>query len=222
VIQVSLSMIGFGFAMVLFFHRLTGEVGVDLRAPARNFGLFLVAFGTGGIKPCVSTNVGDQFTSKDQHLIERAFSYFYLAINAGSSISIFYCPVLLRDYGPRLAFGPIGGRLPAVGQGRPSREQLEPVLRRAGIARPQRGHALRHHPIRRRRYAGIKSPRDPHEKSREPAKDRANHTHAEGAIRSRWSKASRSSSIAASRPSASNGTPLHWHGQARSRFQVTA
>jgi POT family proton-dependent oligopeptide transporter len=68
-------------------------------------GLFLVAFGTGGIKPCVSTNVGDQFTSKNQHLIERAFSYFYLAINAGSSISIFFCPVLLKSYGPTLAFG---------------------------------------------------------------------------------------------------------------------
>jgi proton-dependent oligopeptide transporter, POT family len=68
-------------------------------------GLGMVALGTGGIKPCVSTNVGDQFTSKNQHLIERAFSYFYLAINAGSSISIFYCPVLLSKYGPRLAFG---------------------------------------------------------------------------------------------------------------------
>jgi proton-dependent oligopeptide transporter, POT family len=73
------------------------------------FGLFLVAFGTGGIKPCVSTNVGDQFTSKNQHLIERAFSYFYLAINAGSSISIYFCPVLLQKYGPKLAFG-----MPAV------------------------------------------------------------------------------------------------------------
>ncbi len=68
-------------------------------------GLFLVAFGTGGIKPCVSTNVGDQFTGKNQHLIERAFSYFYLAINAGSSISIFFCPVLLKDYGRMAAFG---------------------------------------------------------------------------------------------------------------------
>jgi proton-dependent oligopeptide transporter, POT family len=68
-------------------------------------GLGMVAFGTGGIKPCVSTNVGDQFTSRNQHLIERAFSYFYLAINAGSSISIFYCPVLLSRYGPKLAFG---------------------------------------------------------------------------------------------------------------------
>src|SRR5271170_1411079 len=68
-------------------------------------GLGFMALGTGGIKPCVSTNVGDQFTSKNQHLIERAFSYFYLSINAGSSISIFFCPVLLHSYGPRAAFG---------------------------------------------------------------------------------------------------------------------
>jgi proton-dependent oligopeptide transporter, POT family len=74
-------------------------------------GLLLIALGTGGIKPCVSTNVGDQFTSKNQHLIERAFSWFYLAINAGSSISIALCPWLLNDpkYGPRWAFG-----MPAV------------------------------------------------------------------------------------------------------------
>lgn len=72
-------------------------------------GLGLVALGTGGIKPCVSTNVGDQFTSKNQHLIERAFSYFYLAINAGSSISIFFCPVLLKNWGRIPAFG-----MPAV------------------------------------------------------------------------------------------------------------
>jgi len=68
-------------------------------------GLAFMAFGTGGIKPCVSTNVGDQFTSKNQHLIERAFSYFYFSINAGSSISIWYCPVLLNKYGPKAAFG---------------------------------------------------------------------------------------------------------------------
>jgi POT family proton-dependent oligopeptide transporter len=68
-------------------------------------GLLMVAFGTGGIKPCVSTNVGDQFTSRNQHLIERAFSWFYMAINWGSSISIWFCPVLLNTYGPRLAFG---------------------------------------------------------------------------------------------------------------------
>ena len=68
-------------------------------------GLFLVAFGTGGIKPCVATNVGDQFTDANQHLIERAFSWFYLAINAGSTISILLCPWLLPKYGPTVAFG---------------------------------------------------------------------------------------------------------------------
>lgn len=72
-------------------------------------GLFLIALGTGGIKPCVSTNVGDQFTATNQHLIERAFSWFYLSINAGSLISISLCPWLLPNYGPKVAFG-----LPAV------------------------------------------------------------------------------------------------------------
>jgi POT family proton-dependent oligopeptide transporter len=73
--------------------------------------LFFVGLGTGGIKPCVSTNVGDQFTAKNQHLIEKAFSWFYLAINIGSSVSIFLCPILLDDpnYGPKWAFG-----MPAV------------------------------------------------------------------------------------------------------------
>lgn len=72
-------------------------------------GLLLVALGTGGIKPCVSTHVGDQFTATNQGLIERAFSWFYLAINAGSLISIFLCPILLPAYGPEVAFG-----LPAI------------------------------------------------------------------------------------------------------------
>jgi POT family proton-dependent oligopeptide transporter len=71
-------------------------------------GLGLTAFGT-GIKSCVSTNVGDQFTTKNQHLISKAFSYFYFSINFGSSISIFMCPIWLDAYGPRVAFG-----IPAV------------------------------------------------------------------------------------------------------------
>jgi POT family proton-dependent oligopeptide transporter len=75
-----------------------GETGLMI-------GLFLIALGTGGIKPCVSTNVGDQFTTRNQHLIERAFSWFYLSVNAGSLISILLCPWLLDTTGPRWAFG---------------------------------------------------------------------------------------------------------------------
>ena len=46
-IRTSLSMLTFGFAMFLFFHQVSGDVGVNLRVPARNFGLSLVAFGIG-------------------------------------------------------------------------------------------------------------------------------------------------------------------------------
>jgi putative membrane protein len=46
-IRTSLSLIGFGFAMVLFFHQVGGEVGVNLQVPARNFGFSLVAMGVG-------------------------------------------------------------------------------------------------------------------------------------------------------------------------------
>ena len=82
-----------------------GALALSRDAHALAIGLFLVAFGTGGIKPCVATNVGDQFTAANQHLIERAFSWFYLAINAGSTISILLCPWLLPKYGPTVAFG---------------------------------------------------------------------------------------------------------------------
>lgn len=96
--------------MVFSLVYAAGCVAVALmgNTPAALAGsLLFVALGTGGIKPCVSTNVGDQFTSKNQHLIERAFSLFYFAINAGSSISIYFCPVLLNDpaWGPKWAFG---------------------------------------------------------------------------------------------------------------------
>jgi putative membrane protein len=46
-VRTSLSLIGFGFAMALFFDQFGGKVGVDLRVPARNFGLCLVALGIG-------------------------------------------------------------------------------------------------------------------------------------------------------------------------------
>jgi POT family proton-dependent oligopeptide transporter len=70
-------------------------------------GLLLIAFGSGGIKPCVSAHVGDQFGAGNQHLLSRAFGWFYLSINLGSSVSTYVCPILLNDhsFGPRYAFG---------------------------------------------------------------------------------------------------------------------
>lgn len=61
-------------------------------------GLFIIAFGTGGIKPCVSAFGGDQFVlpQQERHL-EAFFSVFYFAINAGSLISTFVTPILRED-----------------------------------------------------------------------------------------------------------------------------
>lgn len=44
-VRTSLSLIGFGFAMALYFDQYGGRFGVDLHVPARNFGLCLVTLG---------------------------------------------------------------------------------------------------------------------------------------------------------------------------------
>jgi POT family proton-dependent oligopeptide transporter len=70
-------------------------------------GLGLIALGAGGIKSSVSANVGDQFGAGNEHLLPRAFGWFYFSINVGSSFSIALCPILLNDphFGPHYAFG---------------------------------------------------------------------------------------------------------------------
>jgi POT family proton-dependent oligopeptide transporter len=68
-------------------------------------GLFFIALGAGGIKPCVSAYVGDQFTAANQHLLTRVFSWFYFSINIGSAVSTLLIPWLLEHKGPGIAFG---------------------------------------------------------------------------------------------------------------------
>ncbi|MDH5493075.1 MAG: MFS transporter [Myxococcales bacterium] len=68
-------------------------------------GLTLIAIGSGGIKPCVSAHVGDQFGKSNAHLLEKVFLWFYFAINFGSFVSTLLTPFLLDAYGPHLAFG---------------------------------------------------------------------------------------------------------------------
>jgi len=61
-------------------------------------GLVIIAFGTGGIKPCVSAFGGQQFVlPEQQNYLEKFFSVFYFSINAGSMISTFLTPVLRED-----------------------------------------------------------------------------------------------------------------------------
>ena len=76
-------------------------------------GLLLICLGSGGIKPCVSAHVGDQFGKKNHHLITRIYSWFYFSINFGSFFSTLLTPWLLVKYGPHWAFG-VPGALMAV------------------------------------------------------------------------------------------------------------
>lgn len=68
-------------------------------------GLWLISIGSGGIKPCVSAHVGDQFGSSNKHLLSKVYQWFYFSINAGSFVSTLLTPWLLQHYGPHWAFG---------------------------------------------------------------------------------------------------------------------
>ncbi len=68
-------------------------------------GLWLIALGSGGIKPCVSAHVGDQFGRLNRHLLPRIFNWFYWSINLGAFASTLLTPWLLEWHGPHWAFG---------------------------------------------------------------------------------------------------------------------
>uniref|UniRef100_A0A8K9XXP0 Solute carrier family 15 member 2 n=1 Tax=Oncorhynchus mykiss TaxID=8022 RepID=A0A8K9XXP0_ONCMY len=57
-------------------------------------GLILIAFGTGGIKPCVAAFGGDQFDEEHTNERRKFFSIFYMSINAGSVLSTVITPIL--------------------------------------------------------------------------------------------------------------------------------
>lgn len=67
-------------------------------------GLFLIALGSGGIKPCVSAHVGDQFGRANASLMAKAFGWFYFSVNFGSTFSTWFVPIWLKEHGARFAF----------------------------------------------------------------------------------------------------------------------
>jgi POT family proton-dependent oligopeptide transporter len=69
------------------------------------FGLGLIALGAGGIKPCVSAFMGDQFDSTNKHRAKVVFDAFYWIINFGSFFASLLMPIFLRSFGPAVAFG---------------------------------------------------------------------------------------------------------------------
>lgn len=113
-----------------------------------SIGLTLIAIGAGGIKPCVSAHLGDQFDRNSSPLLDRAYAWFYFAINIGSFVSILLGERLLVQYGPHVAFGLPGAlmllatwifflgrkkyqRIPPVGWANFQQTLREPDTRRA-------------------------------------------------------------------------------------------
>ena len=68
-------------------------------------GLFLIALGSGGIKPLVVSFVGDQFDQSNKQRAKVVFDAFYWSINVGSFFASLLMPIFLREYGPAVAFG---------------------------------------------------------------------------------------------------------------------
>lgn len=84
----------------LAFMGIAGPAALWLLA-----GLGLISIGAGGIKPCVSAHVGDQFGENNKHMLTKVFNWFYFSINLGAAISNMLIPWLLEWYGPHWAFG---------------------------------------------------------------------------------------------------------------------
>ena len=68
-------------------------------------GLFLIALGSGGIKPLVTSFVGDQFDQSNRSLAQKVFDGFYWIINFGSFFASLLMPIFLKQLGASIAFG---------------------------------------------------------------------------------------------------------------------
>jgi len=80
-------------------------------------GLGCIAVGAGGIKPCVSANVGDQFGRGNWNKVQAIYQIFYFSINFGSFFATLLIPWIRGDgtvlWRTSLAFG-VPGVLMAI------------------------------------------------------------------------------------------------------------
>lgn len=89
---------------VLALADLTGDI--ETKRIILFTGLFIIAVGAGGIKPCVSAFVGDQAEGlRDKALMTRIYAAFYWSINLGSFFSFLVVPWARQSLGYGWAFG---------------------------------------------------------------------------------------------------------------------
>ncbi|KAF9944209.1 hypothetical protein BGZ70_004913, partial [Mortierella alpina] len=98
-------LIGMVMVTVFAIPGLLGAAGT-----VSNFVTFLpmliIAVGTGGIKPCVSSHGGDQYLPSQEAGKDFFFNIFYVAINVGGFLTQFIVPELtkLKCYGQDTCF----------------------------------------------------------------------------------------------------------------------
>lgn len=101
----------FGKYRVIFLVSILYTIGhlilavSDNSYPLFSAGLIVIACCAGGIKSCVSANVGDQFDKSNEHLLSKAYGWFYMSINFGGTLAPLFIPLLKKHYGPAIAFG---------------------------------------------------------------------------------------------------------------------
>lgn len=101
----------FGKYKVILYVSILYAIGNLVLALSTNnltlftIGLVVIATAAGGIKSCVSANVGDQFGKSNEHLLSKMYGWFYFTINSGSVLSTLLIPIIYNKYGPELAFG---------------------------------------------------------------------------------------------------------------------
>jgi dipeptide/tripeptide permease len=102
-------------SIILAVTSLPGATGDPPKPWGCFLGLALLAFGTGGIKPCVSSFGGDQFHTTQTKTIAIFFSVFYFMVNAGSVLSMWITPILrsVHGFGQKSCY-PLAFGLPAV------------------------------------------------------------------------------------------------------------
>ncbi|XP_039274283.2 solute carrier family 15 member 1-like [Styela clava] len=88
----------YAIGMLLITMGACPPIGLDtMHLVLSMIGLFVIAIGTGGIKPCVSSFGGDQFDPEQEQYRRSFFSLFYFAINAGSLVSTIVSPIIRDD-----------------------------------------------------------------------------------------------------------------------------
>lgn len=88
---------------VLAFIEFTTDVGT--KQIILFTGMSLIALGAGGIKPCVSAFMGDQFKPEQKSLLPKAYAAFYWSVNLGSCAAFIIIPYLREEFGYGWAFG---------------------------------------------------------------------------------------------------------------------